>query len=101
MHWMEAHTEGIGFWAAALTTVSFVPQVLRSWRSGGQGLSWAMLALFATGVGLWLLYGILRASAPLILANGLTEIQVLFLIALKVRQALRLTETTSSENPQT
>ena len=101
MNWIAAHSEGVGFWAAALTTLAFVPQVLRTWRTGGQGLSWAMLALFATGVGLWLLYGILRASAPIILANGLTEIQVLFLLALKARRALRPGETTSTENPQT
>jgi hypothetical protein len=53
-----------------------------------------------TGVGLWLLYGVLRASAPIMLANGLTEVQVLFLLGLKARRALRSSETTSSENPQ-
>jgi MtN3 and saliva related transmembrane protein len=91
MDWLRAYTELIGFWAAVLTTVGFVPLVLRTWRSGGEGLSWLMLASFGTGVGLWFLYGVLRASGPLMLANGLTGVQVLVLAALKISQARRKT----------
>jgi uncharacterized protein with PQ loop repeat len=58
-------------------------QLLRSWRTGGKELSWMMLALFGSGVGLWFVYGFLRASGPLMLANGLTGLQVLCLIAVK------------------
>ena len=47
-----------------------------------------MLALFGTGVGLWFVYGILRASFPIVAANGLTEVQVLAIFAIKVRHAL-------------
>jgi hypothetical protein len=47
-----------------------------------------MLALFGIGVGLWFVYGLLRASFPIVAANGLTEIQVLAIFALKVRHAL-------------
>src|SRR5262245_61283782 len=89
MDWLRAHTELIGFWAAVLTTAGFVPQVLRTWRNGGEGLSWWMLASFGTGVGAWFLYGVLRASAPIMLANGLTGFQVLVIAALKVLQARR------------
>lgn len=97
MDWFAAHAEDIGFGAAALTTVSFVPQVMRTWRTGGLGLSWTMLALFGTGVGLWLVYGILRTSAPVMVANGLTEVQVLLLLALKVRQARRASQQPSGK----
>ena len=83
----RAYTEAIGFWAAVLTTVAFAPQVIRAWRTGGEGLSWIMLVLFATGVGLWFLYGFLRMSAPLMTANGLTGLQILILLALKIRHA--------------
>ena len=38
-----------------------------------KGLSWMMLALFGTGVGLWFLYGLMRMSGPLMAANGLTR----------------------------
>jgi MtN3 and saliva related transmembrane protein len=81
--WLYPWTEAIGFWAAALTTVGFVPQVIETWRSGGTGISWWMLALFGTGVGLWFLYGFLRMSAPVMVANGLTGLEVLLIVSLK------------------
>jgi MtN3 and saliva related transmembrane protein len=81
---MAPYREAIGFWAGILTTVAFAPQVIRTWRTGGDQLSWTMLALFGVGVGLWFLYGLLRMSGPLMLANGLTGFQVLVLIGLKV-----------------
>jgi MtN3 and saliva related transmembrane protein len=84
LDWLRTYTELIGFWAAALTTVAFAPQLVRTWKDGGDGLSWGMLALFGVGVGLWLLYGLLRTSGPLILANGLTGLQVLLLLVLKI-----------------
>jgi MtN3 and saliva related transmembrane protein len=83
----RAYTEAIGFWAAVLTTIAFTPQVIRAWHTGGEGLSWTMLVLFATGVGLWFLYGVLRMSGPLMTANGLTGLQILVLLALKIRHA--------------
>ena len=46
-----------------------------------------MLALFGTGVGLWFLYGLMLRSGPLMAANGLTGLQILVLLALKVRHA--------------
>ncbi len=77
-------TEAIGTVAGILTTVSFAPQAIRTWRVGGEGLSWAMLVLFGSGVGLWFVYGLLRGSGPIILANGLTELQVLFIFVVKL-----------------
>jgi len=85
MDWLSSHTEAIGFWAGILTTIAFAPQVIRTWRLGGDQLSWAMLALFGTGVALWFVYGYLRMSQPLMLANGLTGAQILIILALKVR----------------
>jgi MtN3 and saliva related transmembrane protein len=87
--WLRTYPDAIGFWAAVLTTVSFAPQVVDTWKSGGEGLSWMMLALFGAGTGLWFLYGVLRNSSPLMLANGLTGLQILFLIGLKLWFAAR------------
>jgi len=87
--WLYAYPEPVGFWAAVLTTVAFAPQVIETWKTEGEGLSWMMLALFGTGTGLWFLYGVLRASSPLMLANGLTGLQILFLVALKLWFATR------------
>jgi MtN3 and saliva related transmembrane protein len=82
---MSVDVELIGFAAALLTTVAFAPQVVRTFRLGGHELSWAMLSLFATGVSLWLVYGLVRDSMPLVLANGLTLVQVLAMAAVKWR----------------
>jgi MtN3 and saliva related transmembrane protein len=86
---MNDGVEWIGFAAATLTTVAFLPQVLRTWRLGGHELSWGMLTLFGTGVALWLVYGVQRISFPLIAANGLTLVQVLAIAAIKSRSVRR------------
>ncbi len=81
---MTLDVESVGFLAAVLTTIAFVPQVVRTWQMGGRELSWLMLALFGTGVSLWLAYGILRSSWPLILGNGLTLVQVAAMATVKM-----------------
>ena len=87
MQGLSSYTEAIGFGAAILTTTAFAPQVIRSWRVGGDELSWLMLTLFGTGVGLWFVYGFLRGSAPVMLANGLTGIEVLAIIGVRFWRA--------------
>ncbi len=87
VHWLQPYTEAIGFWAALCTTLAFTPQLIQAWRTGEAGLSWAMLALFGTGVWLWFLYGVMRMSGPVMAANGFTGLQVLLLAALKFRRA--------------
>ena len=89
LSWLHSYSEAVGFWAAVLTTVAFAPQVVETWKTSGEGLSWMMLALFGSGTGLWFLYGVMRMSAPLMLANGLTGLQILFLIGLKLWFAVR------------
>lgn len=80
-----ADTEVIGFWAALLSTLAFVPQVVRTWQMGGREWSWITLAMFGSGVGLWFVYGCLRGAWPLMLANGLTGAQVALIAAAKLR----------------
>ena len=78
--------EIIGYTAATLTTVSFLPQVVKAIRSRHTGdLSFAMLTVFALGVALWGVYGLILGSWPIILANLLTLALVLTLVALKIR----------------
>jgi MtN3 and saliva related transmembrane protein len=84
---LGSNVEMIGFWAAVLTTAAFAPQVVRTWQTGGHQLSWAMLALFGAGVSLWFVYGVLRASGPIMLANGLTGLQVVMIVSIKLRAA--------------
>jgi len=85
---LSVFTDTIGTVAAVLTTIAFAPQAIRTWRDGGEGLSWMMLALFGSGVGLWFVYGLLKNSGPLMLANGLTGLQVGFICGMKVRRAV-------------
>ncbi len=75
----------IGYIAGTLTTLSFVPQVIRAWTLGEtRDLSLAMLLLFALGILLWTFYGIWTASMPIILANVITFILILILLGMKV-----------------
>jgi len=89
MNLLNDHTEAIGFCAGILTTIAFLPQVIRTWRMGGASLSGWMLALFGTGVGLWFVYGFLRMSRPVMFANGLTGVQVVLILGLKLRRGNR------------
>lgn len=64
---------GIGLAAAALTTLSFLPQVLKVWRSRrADDLSLATFGMFCAGVVLWLAYGVLIGDLPLIVSNAVT-----------------------------
>ena len=63
----------IGYVAGALTTIAFLPQVLKAWRSRSvEDLSLAMLLIFAVGVGLWIVYGALLDEPPIVLFNAIT-----------------------------
>jgi MtN3 and saliva related transmembrane protein len=76
----------IGYIAGCLTTLSFIPQVIRSWRlRETRDLSFLMLLLFAVGVCLWTVYGIWIGSFPIIAANMITFVLILFLVWMKIR----------------
>lgn len=65
--------EAIGLAAGLLTTIAFLPQVLRVWRRrSATDISLPTFVLLCTGIALWLLSGILKDSISLILANGVT-----------------------------
>lgn len=65
--------ELIGYAAAILTTVSFVPQAILTLRTRNvSGISLGMYSCFTAGVALWLVYGISLGQWPLILANAIT-----------------------------
>jgi MtN3 and saliva related transmembrane protein len=75
-----------GYCAAILTTISFVPQLLRVWRlRSARDISLTMFLAFSLGVFLWLIYGISLHSIPMILANGLTLALSLAILILKIR----------------
>lgn len=78
--------ELIGLLAAVLTTTAFIPQVYKTWKTRDvESLSFPMLALFFTGVSLWLVYGIYLSSPSLIFANSVTVVSAFFLIYFKIK----------------
>ena len=82
-------TEFIGFLAAILTTVSFVPQavhILRTRETGG--ISLVMYAMFTVGIVAWLVYGLMIASLPVILSNIVTLALAGIILTLKARAVL-------------
>jgi len=61
----------LGYAAGALTTIAFVPQVIRTWKTkSAKDISLGMFVTFCLGVSLWLMYGIILGSLPVIIANA-------------------------------
>ena len=81
-------SELIGYPAAVLTTAAFVPQAWKSWRTRDlSGISLPMYALFTLGVALWLAYGAIIGSWPVMLANGITLVLAGVVLWLKLRHS--------------
>ena len=77
----------IGYPAALLTTLAFVPQAWKSWRTRDlSGISLPMYALFTMGVALWMVYGIVIGSIPVIIANAITLLLAVIILLLKVTE---------------
>ena len=76
----------IGLAAATCTTGSFLPQVVKAWRSKStRDVSAGMFALLVTGNSLWLLYGALIGDLPLVVANVIALGLVATILTLKLR----------------
>jgi MtN3 and saliva related transmembrane protein len=76
----------LGLLAGGLTTVAFIPQVMKTYKSrSAKDLSLGMFSIFFAGVALWLVYGILVNDVPVIAANLLTLILAFTLIVFKFK----------------
>lgn len=76
----------LGLAAGALTTVAFVPQVVKIWRTRStHDISLGMFALFSTGLVLWLIYGLHIGSLPIVIANTVTLALALTILYFKLR----------------
>ncbi|MBI3600284.1 MAG: SemiSWEET transporter [Nitrospinae bacterium] len=75
-----------GLLAATLTTISFLPQVIKILKTRHtKDISLLMYIGFTTGVLLWLIYGILLKELPIIIGNGITLIFVIIMLIFKIR----------------
>jgi MtN3 and saliva related transmembrane protein len=82
----SATIELIGALAAAITTLCWVPQALKVIRTRDtRSLSLIMYVMLTLGIGLWLVYGVMIGSWPLIGANVVTFVLVVIILAMKLR----------------
>ena len=87
---MDGLTESVGLVAGLLTTTAFVPQVWKIYRTkSGKDISGRMFSIFSLGIVLWLIYGILLRSLPIILSNAVTLVLSLMILGLKIRYRKR------------
>jgi MtN3 and saliva related transmembrane protein len=76
----------LGLFAGFLTTVSFLPQLIKAWKSRStHDISIGMFSLLAAGIMLWIVYGIVTIDVPVIAANSVTLVFVGLILALKLR----------------
>ena len=82
--------ELIGYLAAALTTCSFVPQALHTFRTRDvAGISLGMYSVFTAGVALWLLYVLALSAWPIVVANAVTLALAGAILGMKLRYGAR------------
>jgi MtN3 and saliva related transmembrane protein len=76
----------LGLAAGSCTTIAFLPQVIKTWKSGSaKDLSLGMFSFFCFGVLLWLIYGIIIHNVPVIVANLFTLLLASSLLFFKLR----------------
>ncbi|HBR17537.1 MAG: hypothetical protein A3G39_08490 [Deltaproteobacteria bacterium RIFCSPLOWO2_12_FULL_43_16] len=76
----------IGLIAATLTTLSFVPQVIRTWKmKETRDISLSMFMMLAVGIILWTVYGFIIQDLPVILANCVSFILTVIIISFKLK----------------
>lgn len=76
----------IGLAAGSLTTIAFLPQVIKTWQSkSAKDISLGMFSIFCTGVFLWIIYGFTVGDLPVLLANIVTFILAFTILVFKFR----------------
>lgn len=77
---------GIGLLAGSLTTVAFLPQVVKTWKTKStKDVSLTMFVTFCTGVLLWIIYGLLVEDVPVLMTNVVTFILAATILWFKLK----------------
>ena len=75
----------VGFLAAFLTTIAFLPQLYKTWKTkSADDVSLVMLILFISGLICWIIYGLRINSIPILVANIITFIFNFSILILKI-----------------
>ena len=78
-------TKYLGFIAGILTTIAFLPQVFKVWKTKSTSdISLAMFIIFTTGITFWLAYGIIIDNLALIIANSITLLLSISILIAKI-----------------
>ena len=86
---MIINPETIGYLAATLTTVSFLPQAILTIRTKDtESLSLSMYSLFTLGVFCWLVYGVYISNKAIIFANAVTLALAASILSFKIYNVL-------------
>ncbi|OIP24284.1 MAG: hypothetical protein CO066_14400 [Comamonadaceae bacterium CG_4_9_14_0_8_um_filter_60_18] len=79
-------TDLIGTLAAVLTTISFLPQAMHTFRTKDvRGISLGMYSAFTLGVAMWLVYGLMLGAWPVVIANIITLALASAILVMKLR----------------
>jgi MtN3 and saliva related transmembrane protein len=79
-------TDLLGYFAGVLTTLAFLPQAIKAFRTRStKDMSLTMWLLLTTGVFCWLVYGIQLRAGPIILTNAVTFLLVAAVLLLKIK----------------
>lgn len=84
--------EVLGLIAGILTTLSFIPQIKKVWITKSvRDISILMYVMYCSGLLLWSIYGVLINSISIMIANSLTLVFALSILAMKMRWSDRET----------
>jgi MtN3 and saliva related transmembrane protein len=85
---LEEFFKLLGYLAAFLTTISFLPQTIKSIKEKNtEGISLGMYSLFTLGVFFWLVYGLSIKDIPMVAANGATFVFAIIILGLKMKHS--------------
>lgn len=76
----------LGFAAGFLTTIAFIPQVVKIWKSkSAKDVSLPAFATFTAGLAIWIAYGVVKQDPPIVLWNVVTIALAIAILVMKVR----------------
>jgi MtN3 and saliva related transmembrane protein len=83
---MENYATLIGFFSGFFTTIAFIPQAYKVWKTKStKDISLWMFLIFKAGVAGWLVYGVLTDNLPIIFANILTLFLAFLILVAKIK----------------